>query len=116
VDTAMHENNNDQGEGEREENRRIHMLSAIEQRSQNNQNTTTAAATNNTRKQRHTKTLKDLTTVSVAILLNQHTISTTRYLKKLNYVSSELAESLVAYLIKSGKLNVSTLKKLADHW
>lgn len=109
VDTVMEEN-----EEQLEIDRRRHMLSAIEQRSSSANQTTKTATT--VGKERYAKALKDITTTSVALFLNQHTTNTTRYLKKLNYVSSELAESLMAYLIKNGKLNVSTFKKLADHW
>jgi len=38
------------------------------------------------------------------------------YLKNLDNVSSEVAESLLEYLVKSGKLNATTMRKLADHW
>lgn len=93
--------------------RRTHMLSAIEQR--NNSKKTTLP---NTRvgKQRHAETLKDSCSTTVAGLLTQHTVSANRYLKRLACVSADVAESLLKYLIKSGKLNVSTLRKLADHW
>jgi DNA-directed RNA polymerase subunit F len=49
-------------------------------------------------------------------LLSQHTQSANRYLKNVPNVSSEVAESLLKHLIKSSKLNASTLRKLADHW
>lgn len=104
----------EENEEQLEIDRRGHMLSAIEQRSSSANQTTKTATT--VGKERYAKALKDITTTSVALFLNQHTTNTTRYLKKLNYVSSELAESLMAYLIKNGKLNVSTFKKLADHW
>ena len=38
------------------------------------------------------------------------------YLKNLDNVSSEVAEQLLEYLVKSGELNATTMRKLADHW
>ncbi|KAI7867073.1 uncharacterized protein EV154DRAFT_571777 [Mucor mucedo] len=51
----------------------------------------------------------------IAGLLTQHTSSANRYLKSLSCISADIAESLLKYLIKNGKLNVTTLRKLADH-
>lgn len=98
-----------------ESDRRSSRLSAIEQRSNN---TPATIAPENTRvvRRRDPKTLKDLCTTIVAVLLTQHTVSSSRYLKKLVYVSADVAEHLLSYLVTCGKLNVSTLRKLADHW
>ncbi|KAI9255402.1 hypothetical protein EDC94DRAFT_226919 [Helicostylum pulchrum] len=97
-----------------ESDRRSSVLSAIEQRSNN---TPASIAPENTRvvRRRDPKTLKDLCTTIVAVLLTQHTVSASRYLKKLAYVSADVAEHLLSYLVTCGKLNVSTLRKLADH-
>lgn len=52
---------------------------------------------------------------STLVLLTQHTTKAQGYLQRLSDISSEVAESLLKQLIKNGKLNVSTLRKLANH-
>lgn len=95
--------------------RRANMLSAIEQR---NISVTvpTNSKTNRVSKKRYAKSLKSTCSVAVAGLLSQHTVVANQYLRKLLFVSADVAEFLVAQLIKSKQLNVSTLRKLADHW
>ncbi|KAI8096087.1 hypothetical protein BDF21DRAFT_489497 [Thamnidium elegans] len=96
-------------------NRRSSTLSAAEQR---NHNAPVSIAPENTRvakRRRDPKTLKKLCTTAVAVLLTQHTVSANRYLKKIVYVSTDVAEHLLSYLVTCGELNVSTLRKLADH-
>lgn len=92
--------------------RRAHMLTAINQRSH------TKIAETNVRvgKQRYAKTLKDTCSTTVVGLLTQHTTIANHYLKSLAYVSADVAESLLKYLINGDKLNVTTMRKLADHW
>lgn len=97
-----------------ESDRRVNMLSAIQQRNNSVHDTNTKHT--RVMKGRDPKRLKDICTTIVASLLTQHTVSANRYLKKLVYVSADVAESLLSYLIKCGKLNVSTLRKLANHW
>ncbi|CAO3657558.1 unnamed protein product [Mucor hiemalis] len=93
---------------------RARMLSAIEQR-----NTPASITTNNkmnrVSKKRYTKSLKSTCSVAVAGLLSQHTIIANQHLRKLLFVSADVAEFLVAQLVQSKQLNASTLRKLADH-
>lgn len=94
--------------------RRANMLSAIEQRNLS-ASVPTNSKTNRVSKKRHAKSLKSTCSVAVAGLLSQHTVVASQYLRKLLFVSADVAEFLVAQLIKSKQLNVSTLRKLADH-
>ncbi|KAG2211805.1 hypothetical protein INT47_004491, partial [Mucor saturninus] len=91
--------------------RRENMALAAEQRS----NTKTTGPNARVVKPRNPKALKYFCSATVAGLLTQHTSSANRYLKSLSCISADIAESLLKYLIKNGKLNVTTLRKLADH-
>ncbi|KAK4510806.1 uncharacterized protein ATC70_005240 [Mucor velutinosus] len=109
--TAGSETNADQ---EATSQRRSSILSAMEQRASAN------AATNIPSHQqhaleRHTKSLRETCSKAVAGLLSQHSLQMNSYLKNLDSLSSEVAESLLEYLVKSGKLNATTMRKLADH-
>jgi hypothetical protein len=49
-------------------------------------------------------------------MLTQYTTTANQYLKELVNISSDVAELLIKYLCESGKLNTSTLGKVANHW
>jgi DNA-directed RNA polymerase subunit F len=52
----------------------------------------------------------------LAVFLTSPTKYTTRYLKSLDKISSEIAELLLEHLIKIGKLDRTVLKRLTAHW
>ncbi|KAI9487380.1 MAG: hypothetical protein EXX96DRAFT_628159 [Benjaminiella poitrasii] len=93
--------------------RRSNFLTAFENRR------TSSAADDNKLEQkvltRHTKTLKEICSTSVAGYLSQHSLNANNYLKDLMNISSELAETLLNYLMKNGKLNTATLNKLTKN-
>ncbi|KAI8647372.1 hypothetical protein BD408DRAFT_439203 [Parasitella parasitica] len=93
--------------------RRTNFLTAIEQRV----STISDAPANHHQPtlERHAKSLQETCSTSVAALLSQHSSQMNTYLKSLGTLSSEVAESLLGYLVKNGKLNASTMRKLADH-
>ncbi|CEP16141.1 hypothetical protein [Parasitella parasitica] len=93
--------------------RRSNFLMAIEQRASTSSNTLVNQPQPTL--ERHVKSLRETCSMSVAGLLSQHSSQINTYLKNLKSLSSEVAESLLGYLIKSGKLNASTVRKLADH-
>lgn len=101
-------------------NRRTHILSALENRTQptpsDSKDKTNSEKSSRVGKKRYVKALKDICSGQVSLLLSQHTVAANKYLQKLVYTSSDVAEFLLTCLIKSGQLNVSTLRKLADHW
>lgn len=101
-------------------NRRTHILSALENRTQpipsDIKDKTNTEKSSRVGKKRYVKALKDICSGQVSLLLSQHTVAANKYLQKLVYTSSDVAEFLLTCLIKSGQLNVSTLRKLADHW
>lgn len=104
--------NDPAGEDAVDLNRRNNIASAAEQRS----NTKIAEPNARVVKPRSAKPLKYFCSATVAGLLTQHSSSANRYLKSLSCISADVAESLLKHLIKIGKLNVTTLRKLADHW
>ncbi|EPB88666.1 hypothetical protein HMPREF1544_04538 [Mucor circinelloides 1006PhL] len=113
VETAAEpEANTDQQEATHQ--RRSNFLSAMEQRA--SANTATDIPSHQQHPlERHTKSLRETCSKAVAGLLSQHSLQMNSYLKNLDNVSSEVAESLLEYLVKSGKLNATTMRKLADH-
>ncbi|KAG2174233.1 hypothetical protein INT43_004254 [Umbelopsis isabellina] len=59
--------------------------------------------------------LRELCTSAVAVFLASPTKYTTRYLKPLDKISSEIAEHLLEHLIKIRKLDRTVLKRLTAH-
>ncbi|OAD08068.1 hypothetical protein MUCCIDRAFT_158304 [Mucor lusitanicus CBS 277.49] len=94
--------------------RRSNILSAMEQRASAHTATNIPSHQQHAL-ERHTTSLRETCSKAVAGLLSQHSLQKNSYLKNLDSVSSEVAESLLEYLVKSGKLNTTTMRKLADH-
>ncbi|GAN01220.1 conserved hypothetical protein [Mucor ambiguus] len=121
VETTAVPESNAHADQEATNRRRSNILTAMEQRA------SVSTATNIPSHQqhaleRHTKSLRETCSNAVAgrfqvilRLLSQHSLQMNSYLKHLDSVSSEVAESLLEYLAKSGKLNATTMRKLADH-
>ncbi|KAL9541508.1 hypothetical protein MBANPS3_009089 [Mucor bainieri] len=118
VETTAASEPNAQTDQEASNQRRSNILTAMEQRA--SASTTTHIPSHQQQQQqhaleRHTKSLRETCSKAVAVLLSQHSLQMNSYLKNLDSVSSEIAESLLEYLVKSGKLNATTMRKLADH-
>ncbi|KAI8982690.1 hypothetical protein BDB01DRAFT_836127 [Pilobolus umbonatus] len=61
------------------------------------------------------KALKDISMECVTKLLSQHSVQSQRHLRHIICLSPTVAEGLIIHLIKAGRLNVSTLRRLSDH-